>query len=319
MNANIDRLLNQRFGCPSCHASGKWNPSSRAINRTGSTIHRFRCRRCGEEIVVKVPRSGAGSVKNGQLAQKEYRALCELQTTFPQSAKFGTLVPLGYLDHDGCGALITRKFDGTDLLRTASKTNEDRSRMPFFPAGLLLRKLHDSCPRGYELQSLGVEGKVAYLTGTYGIELRGDPATRSLCDQLEQAAAPIGRVQLRATWCHGDFKPENILCDGQKFVILDTQLADYGVFVYDVASFLNHLLLGSHGLWRAGIKHYQRAEDEFLAGYGGINRKELAALRWAQTYFMLCYLGRYRQQNLPSRVFANWRIRPLVRKLAGQL
>ena len=320
MNANIGRLLNQRFGCPGCHASGNWSAATRAMFREASTIQGFRCRRCGDEIVVKVPRTATRSDRDGQLARKEYRVLCELQATFPQDDQFGSLVPVAYLELDGYGALITRKFDGVDLLRHASKLTADRTRGLFRPAGLLLRKLHDSCPRGYQPQSLGVEDRVAYLARTYGAELRGDPATRIMRDRFEEEAARISTLQLRATWSHGDFKPENVLCDGHKYVILDTQLGGYEAFVYDLASFLDHLLLACHGSPRSGIRHrYQQAEEEFLAGYGGVNRQELSALRWAQLYFMLCYWGRHRQRGPLSGIYANWRIRPLAQKLAAQL
>lgn len=288
--------------------------------REVSTIQGFKCLRCGEEIVVKVPRAVAGSEEGRELALSEYRVLCELQTIFPQDDQFGTLVPLGYLEFDGYGAMITRKFNGVDLIRHASGLPEARKSALFGAAGVLLRKLHDSCPRGYQRRSLGEKDKVAYLANTYGAELRSGQATRTLCDRFAQEAARFGTLQLRATWAHGDFKPENVLCDGHKYLILDTRLDGYGVFVYDLASFLNHLLIAGQSYRGSGIRHgYQRAEEEFLAGYGGVNQQELAALRWAQLYFILHYWGRYRQRGPLPGIYANWRIGPLAQKLAAQL
>ena len=320
MNTNIGRLLNQRFECPGCHVSGRWSAAARAMVRVASTIQGFRCRRCGEEIVVKVTRTAACSEAGGQLAQKEYRVLCELQRDFPQDDQFGTLVPLGYLEFDGYGAMITRKFNGVDLVRHVSKLELDRTRGIFRPAGLLLRKLHDSCPRGYQPQSLGVKDKVAYLGQTYGAEFRDNLAMRTMLDQLAEEATRISTVQLHATWSHGDFKPENVLCDGHKYLILDTQLESYGAFVYDLASFLDHLLIAGQRIRGSGIRHqYRQAEEEFLAGYGDVNQQEQAALHWAQLYFMLCYWGRYQQRSPLAAIYANWRIRPLAQKLAAQL
>lgn len=320
MKANISRFLNQRFDCPKCHVSGNWGATARAMVREASTIQGFRCRSCAEEIVVKVPRSTSSSADDGQLAQKEYRVLYELQRTFPQDDQLGTLEPLGYLELDGYGVMITKKFEGVDLFRYASKLTGDRVGGLFRPAGRLLRKLHDSCPSGYKPQLLGVDGKVEYLAQTYGAELRSDPATRVICDQFEKAGARIATLPLRATWSHGDFKPENVLCDGHKYIVLDTELGVCGAFVYDLASFLAHLLLASYNSKRSGLWHrYAQAEEEFLDGYGGVNQPELAALRWAQLYFMLCYWGRYRQRGPFSRIYANWRIRPLIQKLAAQL
>jgi aminoglycoside phosphotransferase (APT) family kinase protein len=317
-NANIGQLLNQRFGCPACSASGGWRAGARAMVRHGSTIQMFRCRHCGEEVVVKVPRTVRGFEPGDQQAQKEYRVLRELQTAFPQDDQFGTLVPLGYLELDGSGAIITQKFDGVDMVRYASSLDSGQTRGLFRPAGLLLRKLHDSCPSGSQLQSLGVEDKLDYLAQTYGVELRGDAAMRAVYGKFEEEAARLSALSLRATWGHGDFKPENILCDGHKYIILDTQLGYYGAFVYDLASFLNHLLIASHRSRRPALRHrYDQAREEFLAGYGAINDYEQAALRWSQLYFMLCSWGRYRRRSRLSAIFANWSIRPLAQKLAA--
>ncbi len=320
MNVNLSRLLNQRFECPGCHASDNWSAITRSMVRQTSTIQGFRCRRCREGIVAKVPRTVAGFEIGRQLAQTEYQVLCELQRAFPQDNQFGTLIPLGYMEFDEYGVMITRKFDGVDLVRHAFRLNTVRAQGLFRPAGHLLRKLHDSCPRGYQSQSLGVADKVAYLTERYGNELRGDPATRIMLDQLDEDAARISGFRLRATWGHGDFKSENILYDGHKYLILDTQLKGYVACVYDLASFLDHLLLAGQGVRGAGIRHhYQLAEEAFLAGYGDVDQHELAALRWAQLYFMLCYWGRYRQRGGLSGIYANWRIRPLAQTLAAQL
>ena len=319
MNANISLCINQRFECPECHASGNWIAITRVMSWHSSTIQAFGCRRCGEEVVVKVPRATSASENGEQPAQKEYRVLCELQRTFPQDNQFGTLTPLGYFELDGYGAIITKKFVGVDLVRYTSGLADDRRHGLFRPAGILLRKLHDSCPRGYEPESLGVEGKVDYLARSYGGELRADPAARTLIERFEQESARVSALVLRATWSHGDFKPENVLCDGHKYLILDTELDGYAAFVYDIASFLDHLLIAG-GAKNSGIKHcYQQAEDDFLAGYGGLTEQELVALRWAQLYFMLHYWGRYRRRGPLSAMYANWKIRPLVQKVAAKL
>lgn len=320
MNADIGPFLNQRFECPVCGGSGTWAAAARSMVREVSTIQGFRCRGCGEEVVVKIPRMAAGSSADTQLAQKEYRVLCQLQTAFPQDDQFGTLLPLGYLELDGCGAMVTRKFDGMNLVRHASGLGADGARRLFRSVGLLLRKLHDSCPGGYEPRSLGVRDKIAYLARTYGAELRRDPVMRSIYDQLAEEAERVNAFPLRATWSHGDFKPENVLCDGHKYVILDTQLEGSAAFVYDLASFLDHLLLAGQRVRGSGVRcQYQQAEEDLLAGYGGVSRQELAALRWTQLYFMLCYWGRYRSRGLVRGIYANRRIRPLAQRLAARL
>ena len=320
MKLNVGRLINQGFECPSCRAFGTWNAAARVMVRDESTIQEFQCGRCHEEIVAKVPRAEPRSRRGVEAAEKEYLVLRELLTVFPQDDRFGTLDPLGYLEFDGCAAMITRKFNGVSLIRHASTLSTHGLGGLFRPAGVLLRKLHDSCPRDFQPQLLGVEDKIAYLARTYAADFRRDRSMRTIYDQLVREAAPISGFHLRATWSHGDFKPENVLCDGHKYVILDTQLEGHGAFVYDLASFLSHLLITGQSAKRSDIRRgYQQAEEEFLEGYGGINRQELAALRWAQLYFMLHYWGRYRQRGLLQGIYANLRIRPLAQKLVGQL
>ncbi len=77
---------------------------------------------------------------------------------------------------------------------------------------------------------------------------------RSIFDQLEEEAERVDAFPLRATWSHGDFKPENVLCDGHKYVILDTQLEGSAAFVYDLASFLDHLLLAGQRVRGSGVR-----------------------------------------------------------------
>jgi hypothetical protein len=72
---------------------------------------------------------------------------------------------------------------------------------------------------------------------------------------------------------------------------------------------------GNHAI-RTG---YALLEQEFLAGYGGLDRGKLAALRWAQLYFMLCYLGRYRSAGVVSSAYAQYKVAPLLGRLSKEL
>lgn len=83
---------------------------------------------------------------------------------------------------------------------------------------------------------------------------------------------------LRAIWSHGDSKPQNIPWDGHKYVFLDTLQSDYGAFLYDLVSFLAHLLLAGYGSRCSGIRYcYQRAKEEFLARYVSVSQQVLVA------------------------------------------
>lgn len=317
---NVTQILNKDFTCPGCQTSGNWHKTARPKNRANSTIYRLKCGRCGEEIVAKVPRSGSNPDGARLQARKEYRTLCELQFTFPQSAEYGTLTPLGYLEPDALGVMITRLFNGENLIRQARVLGFTRPSGVFYSAGVWLRKLHDSCPRGYQFRTLDVEGKIGYLERRYGAVWARHGKLHVICERFKERAANIKSIPVRTTWSHGDFKPENVLCDGHKYVALDMQLENYGAFVYDLASFLNHLHLASLGIPGYWIRRdYPQAEKDFLAGYGGLGEQEMSALRWAQLYFALCYFGAYQQRSPIAAIYANWKMRPLANKLAAQL
>jgi hypothetical protein len=50
-----------------------------------------------------------------------------------------------------------------------------------------------------------------------------------------------------------------------------------------------------------------------------LDRGKLAALRWAQLYFMLCYLGRYRSAGVVSSAYAQYKVAPLLGRLSKEL
>lgn len=320
MKLNMERLINQRFECPTCRVSGTWDAAARTMIRDESIIQNFRCRRCHEEVVAKAPRSRGDSKTSKDLATREYLVLRELLTTFPQDDCFGTLTPLACVESEDGAALITQKFDGVDLVQYASRGTAHREVGLCRSAGILLRKLHDSCLRGYERQPLGVQAKLLFLAKTYADDLRRDASMRTLFDALERHGVSLSALRLTTTWSHGDFKPENVLFGGHKFVIMDTTLEGTGPAVYDVASFLNHLLIsGKRNTVCKLCGGYQQAEQEFLDGYGGVGEEELTALRWAQLYFMLHYWGRYRKRGALGVTYAKWKIKPIAQNVATWL
>jgi len=310
------RVLNARFDCTRCHASGSWVPIARSLRRQNSVIHQLRCVCCPERIVAKVGR-GAG-LHDDALAQsrREYEALCALQRVFPQDKRYGTLVPLDYLESAGNGIVITRYFRGGDLGRRLRSLNASGRREACRSAGIWLRKLHESGDSGMQRGVLGVADKLDYLASTYGDVLGADAETRKAWELLAQEAARADMVAVRSVRLHGDFKPENMLCDGTKYVGLDIDWRNVGAAVYDLAPFLNHLRLAGRVMGHARADRLL-TEAEFMAGYGG--SVPVRALRWAQLYFALCYLGGHRAHGRLTAIYAHLRVRPLVLDLARRL
>src|SRR5690606_5836183 len=191
--------------------------------------------------------------------------------------------------------------------------------MLFRRSGQLLRLIHDACPRTYPLRSLDVKQKLAYLAQNHGAALRRNRAALVAWRRLEECAPRVGAYKLRWAWGHGDFKPENVLYDGHTLAVFDTTMESYGAFVYDLASFLDHVWLAGFALsLPSRRRRFQELETAFLAGYGGLTSPEIAALRWTQLYFALCYFGRYSSRGMVSALYARWRISPLVKSLMTQ-
>lgn len=314
---NIIQVLDGRFGCARCHASEGWTPTARAAVRQYSSIHRLRCSHCGEQIVAKVVVGKYSSKAALVHARKEYEALCTLQSAFPQDERFGTLVPLGHFEHSGCGIVITRLAPGDDLMHYVRGLDAAERQAAFRSAGVWLKKLHDSDLQDRK-EHLGVADKISTLADAYGSVLNDDPKTLAACELFAREGSNVDAVSVAAVRQHGDFKPDNMLCDGTRYIGLDIRWRCIGAAVYDLAPFLNHLWLDVRAVTGSRTRRlYDLAEVAFLSGYGGVG--DMRALRWAQLYFALCYMGGYRKRGRLTAHYANWKVWPLVRRLATQL
>lgn len=318
MRMDVVRILNERFECASCHVTGRWTSAARPSMRQNSEIHHLACAQCGERIVVKVNR-GQGPADDGRAqARREYETLCALQNMYPQDDRFGTLVPLGHLEAEGRGIMVTRLFRGVDLAHYSRKLALQDVQETFRSAGTWLRTLHQIERDGTSEQALGVADRLDYLERTYGNVLNADPAIQEASGVLARTGHRLDALTLPAVRIHGDFKPENLLCDGVRLVGLDIHLTSVGAAVYDVAPFLNHVWFACHRPWSRSAKQRQElAYAGFLSGYGDVG--DMRVLSWVQLYFALCHLGGYRKRGTLASRYANWKVWPLVRSLAGSL
>lgn len=314
---NMTEVLNDRLECTRCHASHPWMSAARPLVRQYSRIHRLRCTHCGEQVVAKVLGGRYAREHALQHARKEYEALCRLQSAFPQDERYQTLVPLAHLEHAASGIVVTQLAPGVDLMRYLRTLNAAGTEQACHSAGTWLKKLHDSDPQGRPAR-VGAEEKIDFLADTYGSVLNGDPATRTAYDVFARHAVRVDQDPIVAVRQHGDFKPDNMLCDGARYIGLDIRWWSTGAPEYDLAPFLNHLWLESGGVIGAGMRRrYDAMESALLAGYGGVG--DMRTLRWVQLYFALCYMGEYRLRGSMAARYASWKIGPLVRKLAQQI
>jgi hypothetical protein len=315
-NEDITQVLNGRFACARCHAADGWTRAGRVAVRQYSSIHRLRCAHCGEQIVVKVVGGKYSSKAALVHARKEYEALCTLQTAFPQDERFGTLVPLGHFEHAGCGIVITRLAPGDDLIHYVRGADPDGAQVAWHSAGVWLKKLHQSDPQ-HRKRPLEAADKISTLAERYGSVLHADTETAAAYELFVREGSNVDAPAVDAVRQHGDFKPDNMLCDGAKYIGLDIRWRCIGAAVYDLAPFLNHLWLD---LGMAGSRKrqlYDAAESAFLSGYDGA--VDMRTLRWVQLYFALCYMGGYRRRGRLTAVYAGLKVGPLVRRLSAQL
>lgn len=316
---DVAAALNQRVRCPVCGSCATWALVGQANPRENATLYRLRCKRCLEQVFAKVGRLDPAPPRGGRELEMEHQALLAMETLFPAGGVYGALTPVDYIHFGGYEALVTRLFAGDGLLYRARRAGKRELPQMFHMAGALLRKLHDSCPDETSFRPLDTESKLTHLSQVYGEQLFSAPSIFGAFIQLRGAAARMARTRVAWTWSHGDFKPENVLYDGHKIVVFDTNLNTRGAFVYDIASFLNHVRLGARIIEWGTLRHYRQIEAAFLSGYGGLDAPQMMALRWAQLYFMLCYYGRYARRGRMARIYAQWRIGGLIRGAVKEL
>lgn len=276
----------------------------------------MRCTYCGEQVVAKVVGGRYSSQYARVHARKEYEALRMLQSAFPQDEQYGTLSPLAHLEAAGYGIVVTRFSAGVDLMRYVRTLDAARAQEACRSCGIWLKKLHESDVQN-QLKPLGVADKIDFLAEKYGTVLR-DSRTTAAGYQLFALCASGVDQKVFAVRQHGDFKPDNMLCDGTRYIGLDIRWRSIGAAVYDLAPFLNHLWLDCQIVSRLRTRRlYGLMESAFLAGYGEGGDKR--ALRWVQLYFALCYMGEYRQRGALAARYASWKVGPLVRSLVAQL
>lgn len=268
--------------------------------------------------MVKLARSVDAGAGNG--IRREYEALRKLQGLFSSEEGLAALTPLACFEVAGHAAMATRWFEGKNAIYWSRTARLNELAGIYRLAGLLLRKLHDAFALEDRMRPLDAESKVVYLLDRYATRLRGHGAGSRALDVLRDTLPQVATTKLEWSWTHGDFKPENILYDGHRVAVLDTQLNVRGAVVYDIAPFLDHMLLAGRTFGNHAIRtEYALLEQEFLAGYGGLDQGKLAALRWAQLYFMLCYLGRYRSAGVVSSAYAQYKVAPLLGRLSKEL
>lgn len=250
--------------------------------------------------------------------RREYATLCELQTLFDGDPTYGIVTPLGLLAADGHTTMVMQWFAGAPVWRYARECADQELGAAFRHAGRWLRMFHEDARYRDPACRLDAGGHIDYLRTTYGDALQRRRSTRDALDLLLQGSARAGTCVAPGVGIHGDFKPDNLLCDGKRYVGLDVQPRMRRIALYDLATFANHLWLhGLGGYGRFADARHTLAEAAFLEGYGDV--RDDFALRWLQLYFALCQAGSYSRRGLWGAAFARFKIVPQIQRIMTML
>lgn len=255
----------------------------------------------------------AGVAATTDLLKAEYATLRALQPAFASQPRFGVLEPVGYVAANGYKVMVTRLFTGANLRTYIGTLDAAGIAAAAAAAAGWLRILHDSLGDRAE-GAPETRNKLDYLTRTYGGVLLRDAGTRGMVERLRAHAPAVERTRLAIVPIHGDFTPENVLCDGRKYVGVDIHLRSNAVAAYDLAPFLNHLWIAGEKTHHAVLRRqYPQAEAAFLESYGVRTHAEKHVLAWAESYYALCQMGGYRRRGWPASWYGGWKIGPLAR------
>lgn len=300
--------------CPKCQSTGCWVNFSQEEVRSNSVISKFRCSHCGKKIVAKM----APMSTTQKPIKSEYDTLATMRTLFAYNEPFRSLTPLVYFENDSYGVMVTELIEGVDLEYCAKSFPLSNSSRIYKLAGNFLRRLHDAYPKR-EIRPIDLTSKISYLVTEYGDVLRTVGSFRKALDVLRGASSLIEGKCLCWTWAHGDFKPQNVIYDGQGVVVFDTTLDVLGTFVFDIGQFLANielLFLGVAGR-RNDIRH--KLSRDFVDGYRVTDSDELSAIAWARLYFALTYYGQFCRGGMLRRFVAGIVFRRAITRSTQQL
>lgn len=131
-------------------------------------------------------------------------------------------------------------------------------------AGRLAARIHNL---GLEEPAL----RPAFDRPTFFDQQRIDPYLRTVQRRHPEQAKPLQDVithleRDRTTLVHGDFSPKNMLTDGHAMLLVDHEVATWNDPLFDVAFFLNHLLLKAVHR-RAARARLRTCGDAFCQAY----------------------------------------------------
>lgn len=311
---NVRTALNQRFPCPVCKEEGAWRSTGAVQKRANSTIHWLACGRCSLQVLAKVAGDSSSDLR------REFETLHTLHDVLPGGETYRTVKPFACLQLESRTVLIAERIRGADLHAYVRQHGPAKVMRAVRAAGTLLQALHSADPNPGRLRPLDVEHKLEYLSEEYGSVLRRSRIGSEAVGVMSTCAGTVRQPLLPYVWSHTDYKPANLMYDGERVATFDTHMVNSASYVYDLAYFLTHLGVAirtsPHQYGYVGV---EKLGAVFISGYGELDPGHQAALDWAHLYSALCQLGNYAQRRRIIGAYGAWLLGPQVRVLTERL
>lgn len=311
---NVRTALNRQFPCPVCKTESAWRSSGAVSRRANSTIHWFACCNCGLQVLAKEAGDSAPDLR------REFDTLNTLHRVLPDGETYRTVTPFACLELESCTVLIAERIRGADLQTYVRQHGSAKVMRSMRAAGTLLKALHMADPNPGRLRPLDVDDKLEYLSEEYGSVLHQSRIGSAALAAMSASAKVVRRPLLPYVWSHTDYKPANLVYDGQRVATFDTHMINSASYVYDLAYFLTHLGVAVRvSLHGDSYGTLERLEAAFVAGYGPTDPTHRPVLDWTRLYSALCQLGSYARRGRIMHAYGEWLLRPQVKVLIGRL
>src|SRR5690606_3679740 len=197
-------------------------------------------------------------------------------------------VPRPYGVDRARAVVVTEWVNGTamtDLLRSP-RCSTAAAKQLASSAGVWLRRFHAA--HCVAPMALDIEHKLEQLESLLESPVGSRSDFRHGLDALRRRAPEAGAQVLPCSWLHGDFKPDNLLCDDGVIVGIDVRARNANSGLYDIAYFINHLhlLACQPRSWRWAVASgaVQRA---FMSSYFADDDWPRLPLLWLRLYLLL--------------------------------
>ena len=152
------------------------------------------------------------------------------------------------------GLLVVEQLSGTPLLSYLYQLEDQAERLPWFDqAAQWLRRYTEVSEGQTDATPEGWLGRATRASGTQPFN-RLRKLEKPILKELRRIAEGLNGTQWRNAICHGDFHPNNLICDGTRLMGFDCGGSARFPIYKDMARFLMHM--GRRGMTPSGERSF---------------------------------------------------------------